>query len=326
MPTSLYQKPYLAVSEQVELLRSRGMHIGDKTKAEACLHRIGYYRLSGYAYPFRHRELIRNEDGSETERIFENFRPNTDFSTVMELYVFDKRLRLLFLDAIERIEVALRVEIALHLGKRGALSYRDQAEFNSYFTTAAQPLGETPHQRWLSKLDDAFSRSREEFALHYVQKYSSPPPLWMSIEVWDFGCLAAVLNGMKDSDLNQIASIYKLPRRRYITSWSQSINFVRNICAHHGRLWNRPLVQQPAPPAKGDLPLLEHLAADPFSQRRLYAAAAILQHLISIVHPASTWGSRLIQHVATLPESPYLSTRHMGFPQSWGSLELWKTT
>jgi len=324
MATVPYQKPYLTVSEQVELLRSRGMHIGDKAKAEACLHRIGYYRLSGYAYSFRHSELIRQADGLQTERIFENFRPNTEFSTVMELYVFDKRLRLLFLDAIERIEVALRVEIALHLGKQGALSYRDSSLFNSYFTTMVQ--SETPHQRWLFKLDEAFSRSREDFALHYAQKYSSPPPLWMSIEVWDFGCLAAVLNGMKDGDLNQIASIFNLPRRRYLTSWSQSINFVRNICAHHGRLWNRPLVQQPAPPATGDLPLLEHLTADQFAQRRLYAVAAVLQYLMSIVHPSSTWGNRLEQHLATLPRSPHLSIRHMGFPEQWGSLDLWKTT
>ncbi len=86
MPLRPYSKPYLSVAQQVELLRGRGMQISDTAKAESCLHRIGYYRLSGYAYPFRHRELFQNADGSQGERIFENFRPNTDFSTVMELY------------------------------------------------------------------------------------------------------------------------------------------------------------------------------------------------------------------------------------------------
>ena len=144
MPLRPYSKPYLSVARQVELLRGRGMQISDTAKAESCLHRIGYYRLSGYAYPFRHRELIQNADGSQGERIFENFRPNTDFSTVMELYVFDKRLRLLFLDAIERIEVALRVEIALLLGKYGAFSYRDGAFFNRFSQCRMQSVGKRP--------------------------------------------------------------------------------------------------------------------------------------------------------------------------------------
>jgi abortive infection bacteriophage resistance protein len=95
------------------------MFISDEAKAGVCLHRIGYYRLSGYAYPFRHREIIRNFDGKTSERTYENFRSGTEFMQVMELYVFDKKLRLLMLDAIERVEIGLRVEIALLLGLRG---------------------------------------------------------------------------------------------------------------------------------------------------------------------------------------------------------------
>ena len=120
-----YTKPYRSIAEQIQLLQGRGMLITDVAKAETCLHRIGYYRLSGYAYPFRHREIVRNKEGSDSIRLYENFRPETDFSKVMDLYVFDKRLRLLFLDAIERIEVGLRVEVALILGRRGPFAHRD---------------------------------------------------------------------------------------------------------------------------------------------------------------------------------------------------------
>lgn len=323
MPTVQYVKPYLTVAAQVELLRGRGMRISDTAKVESCLHRIGYYRLSGYAYPFRHRELFQNADGSQAERIFENFRPNTEFSTVMELYVFDKKLRLLFLDAIERIEVALRVEVALLLGKYGALSYRDATFFNRFFTTPDAISREAPHQKFLTKLDEAFFRSKDEFAIHFAATYSSKPPIWMSIEVWDFGCLATILSGMKDSDLNEFSALYALPKRRYLTSWSQSINFVRNICAHHGRLWNRPIVQQPASPGHGDLLFLEHLSDDEHAKRRLYAVAAIIQYFMRIVHPSSTWSKRLMEHLSTLPKSPHLSARHMGFPNGWEELALW---
>lgn len=323
--TTPYVKAYLTVDEQVELLRSRGMNISDTAKAAACLHRVGYYRLSGYSYPFRHREIVTNKDGIRTEKLFENFRPGTDFSTVMELYVFDKRLRLLFLDAIERIEVALRVEVALHLGKQGANSYRDPNMFNLFFNTLQPDVNETRHKKWINKIDEAFQRSREDFAIHYLGKYSTPTPIWISIEVWDFGCLATILNGMKDADLNSLSALYGLPKRRYLTSWIQAINFVRNICAHHGRLWNRPIVQQPAPPAKGDLYQLQHIRTDELAERRLYAVAAAIQYFMRIVHPGSTWSKRLQTHLATLPKSIHLSSRHMGFPQGWEKLPLWSS-
>ncbi len=325
MSLYVYAKPYLSVAQQVELLRSRGMHISDTPRAEICLHRIGYYRLSGYAYPFRHRDVKRNLDGEEVEHLYETFRPHTDFSTIMELYVFDKRLRLLFLDAIERIEVSLRVEVALILGTRGAFAYRDPDTFNRYFSTPDHN-GFTPHAKFIQKLDEAYRRSREEFAEHFRSKYSSDLPIWMSIELWDFGTLATVLSGMKSNDLDQLSYLYDLPKRRFLLSWAQSINFVRNICAHHGRLWNRPLVQQPSPSRPGEIPLFEHLSTDQFAQRRLYAVAAVLQYMLHYVHPSSTWGDRMHSHLETIPKSPHISLRHMGLPPGWQSLPLWTST
>jgi abortive infection bacteriophage resistance protein len=299
------------------------MGISDTIRAEACLHRIGYYRLSGYAYPFRHRELITNSDGSRSERLFENFRPGTQFAKVMDLYVFDKKLRLLFLDAIERIEVGLRVEIALLLGRRGAFSHRDSATFNAYFSATDPCSGETPHQKLIAKLDTAFERSREEFADHYRSKYKSQLPIWMSIELWDFGTLSNILHGMREADLDEIARLYNLPRRNLLASWAQSINFIRNICAHHGRLWNRAVVQQPSPGRRGEIPDFEHLVNDEHAKRRLYATAAVLQYLMKFIHPTSTWGVRLRDHLKTFPDSPHLSHRHMGFPEGWHALSLW---
>lgn len=123
-----YTKGYLSVSEQLDLLRARGMSISDIDRATSCLHRVGYYRLSGYSYPFRDREIVKDSQGAMRERISDMFRPHTDFGTIMDLYVFDKRLRLLFLDAIERI-VGLRLEVALLLGKKGAFAYRELRTF-----------------------------------------------------------------------------------------------------------------------------------------------------------------------------------------------------
>lgn len=252
------------------------------------------------------------------------FRPHTDFSQIMALYVFDKRLRLLFLDAIERIEVGLRVEVALILGTYGAFSYRDASTFNRYFSVI-DSNGITPHEKFIKKLDDAFRSSREEFAEHFRSKYSSDLPIWMSIELWDFGTLSSVLSGMRSVDLDKLSGLYGLPKRRFLPSWAQSINFVRNVCAHHGRLWNRPLVQQPSPSGPGEISMFEHLRIDAYAQRRLYAVAAVLQYMLRIVHPSSTWSTRLYAHLQTVPQSPYVSTKHMGFPSDWEKLPLWKS-
>jgi abortive infection bacteriophage resistance protein len=102
-------------------------------------------------------------------------KPKTAFAgsattLVVGLYVFDKRLRLLFLDAIERIEVGLRVDIALLLGLRGAFAHRDIPEFNGYFSRVDPDSGDTLHAKFLNKLDTSYQRSREEFAEHFRKK------------------------------------------------------------------------------------------------------------------------------------------------------------
>ena len=320
-----YTKPYLSLAEQVELLRARGMDITDAARAENCLHRIGYYRLSGYWFPFRHQEIVIDDKGDEQRRVSELFRSGTKFQDAMDLYVFDKRLRLLFIDAIERIEVGLRVDIALILGAAGAFTHLDVINFNAYFSKPDPVTGVTPHTRFLEKLNESLVRSREDFVMAFREKYDTAMPIWMCIELWDFGTLATVISGMKSNHVKQLADRYMLPRNKLLVSWAQSINFVRNICAHHGRLWNRPPVQQPGPTRLGEILMLDHLAQDEYAQRRLYSVAASVQYLLRTIHPDSSWGSRLIDHLATFPSVAGLSIRQMGFEKDWERLDLWKT-
>jgi abortive infection bacteriophage resistance protein len=147
----------------------------------------------------------------------------------------------------------------------------------------------------------------------------------MSIELWDFGTLSAILSGMQPSDLDSLAALYQLPRRGFFPSWAQSINFVRNICAHHGRLWNRALVQQPIPGRLGEVALLGHLSTDLHAQRRIYAVTAVLQYLLRFIHPGSSWARRLAEHLGTFPKSQHISARQMGLPADWNELALWRS-
>lgn len=128
---------------------------------------------------------------------------------------------------------------------------------------------------------------------------------------------------MKVSDQTAISAKYGLARRELLTSWARSMNHVRNICAHHSRLWNRPLADQPKPPRIGEIALLDHLAPDTFGQSRLYGAAAVLQVLLRTINPSTTWGNRLKQHFATFPAAPGIVIGHTGFPTGWETLPLW---
>jgi abortive infection bacteriophage resistance protein len=318
-----YEKPYLPVPQQIDLLRSRGMAISDQEQAEAWLKRVGYYRLSGYWYPFRERQTTQAADGSEQVVVLDSFRPGTELSHAFALYVFDKRLRLLMLDAIERIEVGLRVDIALLMGKDDPWAHRNPNNFNRYFRNLDPDDLAVRHTKWLSYLDALGARSREEFAKHFYTKYKDPFPIWIAVELWDFGTLSTLVNGMKDKDLQHLADKYGVPRRTMLVSWMQSINFVRNVCAHHGRLWNRPLVIQPAPPRGNEIPLFQHWSKDTYAKTRMYAAASILQLLLRTISPGSSWGERLKELMSTFPGGPGLLQAPGGFPKGWEEMPLW---
>jgi abortive infection bacteriophage resistance protein len=312
------------------------MAISDQAAAHACLERIGYYRLSGYWYPFRKSHVSVNavtgailphpQTGRAQVIVEDDFRSGTAFQSVMDLYVFDKRLRLLFLDALERIEVALRVDIALLLGARDPWAHRHPNQVHGRFSKVVDPkTGESEYQKWLDRLDKTFNRSKDEFAKHFKQKYRGEfPPIWIAIELWDFGMLSIFLGGMKHADQAQLATKYGMARPELLTSWVRNLNHIRNICAHHSRLWNRSPADQVSPPRPGENTLLDHLATNRFAITRVYASAVALQYLLRSVNPASSWGSRLKAHCATFPPGTALSLGNAGFPSEWQDLDLWR--
>ncbi len=321
-------KPFLDVGRQVALLRSRGMVITDITKAQSSLARIGYYRLSAYWYPFRQSEqCIDSATGQKKMRILDAFRPDTKFPDILELYVFDKKMRLLVLDALERVEIAVRTDIALLLGQHSPTAHRDPSLLHGNFARRPGPKnGPTLHQDWLERVDHSFARSKEDFVVHFKNKYAgSDLPIWMSVELWDFGALSHFYAGLTINDRATISQRYGVTSQIVFETWLRCLNDIRNICAHHARLWNRPRPSQPRLSALGDLPELDHLHSLPASAlARLYPGLAILQVLLKVINPTSSWSKRLGEHVATLPKTPVVDLASAGFPANWQALPLWK--
>jgi abortive infection bacteriophage resistance protein len=315
-----YTKPYLPVSDQLALIKGRGMVISDDALAQTYLNRIGYYRLSGYWYPYR-----QSTGSGPSFAVGDNFRAGTKFSEVVGLYVFDKMLRLLMLDVIERIEIALRVQITLELGKLGPHAHRDAAALHPNFQRPSAPgSSESHHQKWLRLHDDAFSRSKEEFAKHFKAKYAGEdPPIWIAAELWDFGAMSVLYSGMRKPGQTSVAQLFGVPSFKIMETWLRALNVTRNMCAHHSRLWNKPIAVPPKWPTPAECADLGHIANDTHARTRLYGIACICAFLLKTINPNSSWIDRFKTHASAFPKSSVIRIGSAGFPVDWDKANLW---
>lgn len=318
-----YNRPFLSFADQVQLLKGRGLAITDDWRAERHLQRIGYYRLKDYWFPFRETQTSINPAGVASTAVLETFRPGTRFEDAVALYVFDKRLRLLMSDAIERIEVALRVDIAHTLGARDLWAHRDPRFLDPKRAVAANKAG-TKHGEWLMRADDAEARSRAEWVREFKRTYSSQLPVVMAVETWEFGTLSHLVEILHPSDRVAISRKYAIPRPEMLASWMRSVSGVRNTCAHHGRLWNHPLVNQPALPKPGDIPHLDHLSLYNATQTRMYGVAAVCAHLLGVIQPASQWNARMRTLWDEFPKIAGINPVQAGFMPAWRTWALWR--
>lgn len=218
-----FRKPAISIRDQVALLKRRGMVIRNDQLAQHHLNFLSYYRLRAYWLPF---EIPTDTKGDQA------FRSDTTFEAVLALYMFDRKLRLLSLDAIEQAEVAFRGQWAHCMAIRhGAHGYLKPSLYAS----------QIHYDQAVRKLEDEFSRSRDTFAEHYRNKYDSPklPPIWMAAETVSLGQLSKWIRNLRSrADRKAIADPFGLDERSF-TSFCHHISYVRNICAHHGRLWNK---------------------------------------------------------------------------------------
>jgi abortive infection bacteriophage resistance protein len=239
--------------------------------------------------------------------------------------VFDKKLRLLIMDIIERSEIALRVQITLQLGKAGSHAHRDPNALHPNCAVRMNPTtAETGHQKWLRLHDEAFARSREEFAKHFKTKYGGEnPPIWIAAELWDFGAMSFLYSGMKKVDQAEVAKTFGVTSFDVMASWLHCINVARNICAHHSRFWNKPNAARPAWPTAADCPDLGHIESDTKAKARVYGLACICAYLLRTINPNSSWSNRFKAVIAEFPASSIANLKSAGFPNDWHKANLW---
>ena len=295
-----YTKPALSFEQQADQLLSRGLQ-ADRARLIEILGRVNYYRLSAYWHPFK------RPDGS--------FAPGTTLDEIWRRYTFDRQLRLLVMDAIERVEVAVlrTLMVEHHARKYGPFGYRDAKNFRPEFAGVA-------HQRMVDEIDQTASRSREPFVDHFRTKYYSETglPLWMAAEVASFGTLFTFYRYLHLSEQKHVSSKLGLPAN-VLQSWLFCLNYIRNLRAHHSRLWNRELGIRPLVPDRKNLTEW-HVPMTP-DNRRTFAVLTLLKWLLRRIAPQSQWADRLHGLLKNYPDIPL---NLAGFPSAWDSSPIWK--
>lgn len=330
---SPYRKDHLSLQDQLALLKSRGLEVADDNVALDCLHRYSYFRLSAYWYPFRVivPKLDNNENpsldkhGKPEYKAGDQFHTGSTFEDACELYSFDKKLKLLLLDAIAGIEIAVRSDISLTIGCLDKFAHLNSTFFHRSFITNQYSPGEAGYDKWLSLYHKSVDNAKDEFVIHHRKKYGSqsPLPIWMATELWDFGLLSHFYLGIDTPHKITIAARFGILDWNVMLSWLRSLNYVRNVIAHHGRLWNKVLVTSPVPPSKGLISDFDALLSRPDLNARIYFICCILCHFSRVIDSQSTWPQQLKNLINEFPPMPHVSIQNMGFPTDWQSHNFW---
>lgn len=280
-----FDKPPLSNKEIIRLLSERGMIIDDPKRAEHYLDFISYYRLSVYMLPF------------QDER--HSFKKPVSFEKILRLYSFDRRLRLLSMDALERIEVAFRTVIVNCLSEKcGAFwlenpdCFHDKNKRNTQASMLEEIRKQIEQQKTAPSLE------------HYYQTYSAPeiPPAWIVFEILPFGCVSRIYENLKRPYRKAVAEKFGI-EESILQSWFHALSVLRNSCAHHSRIWNR---KYPFKIKKANaFPELD-------TAERFYCFALIIDILLNRIVQTPTWTQRLKETINEF--SDVVNPVQMGFP------------
>lgn len=290
-----FLNPPFPIEKQLEFLENRGLIIRDQSTALRFIENISYCRFGGYVVPF-----LKNRDV---------FLPGTTFKHVQDLYSFDHELRILVFDALEHVEIAVRARAASHHGGRyGPFGYTVPENFGLGFK----------HHQWLAGIEEEVRRSGENFVRHFRARHpeSSHLPVWLAAEVFSFGALSFFFRGMKFSDQKAVARVFGVSAPVF-QSWTHCFVYIRNLCAHHSRLWNRQLGIRPILPEGSP----EWGSPRPMGNNRIFSVLSVLQYCGRQIGRDLDLARRL---ALLFQAYPGVNRNAMGFPEDWENYQIWR--
>ncbi len=302
-----YSKPALNYADQLQQLKNRGLIVENDAKALHLLENISYYRLSGYWYPML-----------SAPKTSHNFKPGSTFNNAFKLYCFDRELRKLISGELEKIEIAVRAKMIYELSQR-------HGPF--WYTNAVHFRNEAQHGTTVAKIIGEYNRSDEKFIVDFKKKYNDPmPPSWIMLEITSFGSLSMLYKNLSGTrDRRDIAHYFGLDDKTF-ESWLHSIVYVRNVCAHHSRLWSRVMRITPAIPSSSIYNFLNHtinydpITGQPTNNNRTYFLLSMIIYWLNIINPNHAFKQKLFR---LLKSYPMVDVRAMGFPVGWETEVIW---
>jgi len=306
-----FNKPPLSISDQLNLLKSRGLIVNDDSIVENWLKSVSYYRLSGYWLPYE----VPPQAGQTRSKVF---MKGVTFDDITDLYIFDRKLRLKTMEAIERVEIALRARWTYHVvHSLGSHAHLEPDNFNLTYRNGK-------YWSMMASLSRTAGQSDEVFIKHYTKKYKTPsnPPLWAMTELMSFGELSIWVSMTKNKKItSKVAKDLGFPTVKTLEGALQNIALVRNKCAHHSRLWNRKFTKR-APAIKSLANVLVYTSpvANRQADNRLYNTLVLLVHFLKHQAPSTSYPARLRDLINTRPISEHSS---MGFPVDWEKQSFW---
>ena len=280
--------------EQIAILHSRGCVIDDTLFATEFLKRVNYYRFTGYLSNFK------NHDNT--------YLNGTTFLKVASLYSFDQDLRGIIIKAVSEVENFTKSIIAYHHGhKYGTAGYMDVFNFNEKHN----------HERFMEKVDTLIENNKRTlFVKHHIRKYSGSFPIWVAIELFTMGMISIFYSSLKTDIKKIIAKEYNTDYA-HLESWLNGTSTLRNICAHHGRLYNIRFYQSPKLPR-------EYAKYADMNKRSLFKQLYMLKLLYS--NWQAEWNNSIIAPLSALVEKheKHLDIKVMGFPENWEDALVWK--
>lgn len=324
-----YTKPHLTWDEQLALLQGRGMVVEDRAAAVSALRRIGYYRLSGYWYPFREVDREATHQAGHPVRS-DRFQPGTRFELVVQLHDFDDQLRRTMMAALQALEVTLRVKVSYRIGAVDPMGHLSGSALDPAACGRAPrgPRGrqhQTAFSAWRAEYDQLQTKAgKDVYVQHFVTKYDGMVPVWAACEFMTMGCLVALFQLMTPKDRRRVASEFGVRNAQVLDGWLRALNVTRNHCAHNGRLWNRATVYPPDRINPKMVPEPLHHLRD-VDSRKLYFLVAVLAHLLDSLDGPTDWADELVTVFESFPAVPGVGlVDNAGFIRSWRDESLWR--
>jgi abortive infection bacteriophage resistance protein len=310
MAKAPYSKPALSYAGQLQQIKHRGLQVGNEARALHLLEYVSYFRLSGYWYPML---AIPKENHI--------FKPDSTFENAFELYCFDRKFRQLVMSELEKIEVGIRAKMIYILSHANGPFWFQNAKL-------FKDMGR--HATSMAKLTHETSRSDEEFMKSFRLKYTDPfPPSWMMFETFSFGALSSMYTNLKPGRTKRSVAGYFGLNDTTFSSWIHSLTYIRNICAHHSRLWNRTLSISPQIPIGtartflNNLHLPNQIPGEPpvHNNKSSYFLCSMIIYLLNTVSPNHRFRTRLSD---LFIQYPMVDRFAMGFPVNWANEFLWQ--